>query len=113
MITIFEKYKDNGKNGKKFWRVRTDFPHLMLSLKDIGVEEPALSTMLDSYKFINSIVNSEGFNYKEIYVGKDAQNKWGWKPPDQGWQTYNRDGYEYMGIVEISDYQLDAFKYNL
>jgi len=98
MITDFKIFESN--NDKKFWTVKTDrfFP---VRLYKIGMTFTRMSTYL-------YIMDSGA---KDIYVGFDGE-LYTWIKYDysRGNSLYEKNEYEYMGEVDVSD--KDVNKYN-
>ena len=79
-----------------FWEIRTDEPYFTLSLKKIGFP------LTGDYSWAK--------NVKRYYVGDDKQmGRWYFGTR----KTMMEHNLMFMGSVEITQYEIDADKYNL
>jgi hypothetical protein len=101
------------RNEKLYWLVPTD-DRFEDSLKKIKCPKDVIYGMLNGIISDNNKYIFIRYNGKEISMIL-AANKWGFNPYKGELYDpfYEKEGYRFVGMVNIDEYELDANKYNL
>ena len=101
-MKFLKTFEDREFKGK-YWLVPTD-DRFEDSLKQIGIEKKRMSYS----HFFEEEIRNHG---KYIFVSLNGE--WDEYIGNIHNETYEDDGFEFGGVINIEDYELEAEKYNL
>jgi hypothetical protein len=85
-----------------YWTVKTIQPNFSIALKKIGMSDLTIKS------FVSLFDDDEPkINVYKTYNYEDDSYDWTWS------EIYRKTTAKFMGEVEVSDFELDAYKYNL
>ena len=98
-------YENNvSDKSNYYWKTTLKIPNFIISLRKIGVPE-------DKIKEYDQLFIDEDFEIFILNLYNKKTNKCYW--------TYTKNSgffdlsYKYMGEIEINEYEIDSYKYNL
>lgn len=110
-------------NNHYYWKVRKDEPYFTISMKKLNCSNSNIEYLMKQMNILGSNNDEFIILMKGPAFGEDADGIYNYQPNNQifGTAKYNKkvikycekNGMIYMGEIEVSDLDVEAYKYNL